>query len=69
MFDATKRQYTDISFEQINIDEPSGQELAVRYGVTGIPRLVFLGSSNEVLYNGGAPMDPESFRGLINEHR
>ncbi|MBI5171435.1 MAG: hypothetical protein HY986_01015 [Candidatus Melainabacteria bacterium] len=69
MFDATKRQFTDISFEQINIDEPSGQELAGRYGVTGIPRLVFLDGSSQVLYNGGAPMDAESFHGLINQHR
>lgn len=69
MLDATKNKYRDIQFSQYDTDDGGTSALAQKYGVTGIPRLVFLDSSGNVLYNGGAPPDQAAFESLIHQFR
>ena len=42
-------QYQDrVDFHVIDIDQPAAHDLAVRYGVTGIPTIVLLDSEGNV---------------------
>lgn len=68
MFDAVKRRYSDVSFQQLNVDDNSNASLSSQYNVTGIPRLVFLDAGGNVLYNGGAPRDEDSLNNLISQY-
>lgn len=70
MFDAVKRKYSDISFQQFNVDDANTASLSSQYGVKGIPHMVFLDGSNNVLMSqSGAPSDEESFINEINQYR
>lgn len=70
MFDAVKRRYSDITFQQYNVDDPGTASLSSQYGVKGIPHMVFLDGSNNVLMSqSGAPADEESFISMIDQHR
>lgn len=67
MFDATKRKFSDVQFQVVDVDQD--KDLSSRYDVKGIPRLVFLDASGNVLYNGGAFHDEDSFAEAINRFR
>lgn len=67
MLGATKPKFRSVQFEEINIDDQSQAEIVQRYGVKGIPRLVFLDDKGTVLYNGGAPLDEGNLTKLIGQ--
>lgn len=67
MFEATKRKFNDVNFQVIDVDQD--KTTGAKYGVSGIPHLVFLDSSDNVLYNGGAFHDEESFVQAIQRFR
>lgn len=67
MFDATKRNFRNITFEAVNIDEQ--KDVAAQYGVRGIPHVVMLDGGGKVVYNGGAFNDVEDFSNQINSIR
>ncbi|HIA52940.1 MAG TPA: thioredoxin [Candidatus Melainabacteria bacterium] len=64
MFEATKRKFSDVSFQVVDVDKD--KETSNKYGVSGIPHLVFLDGGNNVLYSGGAFGDEESFAQAIS---
>jgi thioredoxin-related protein len=65
VFDATTPKFRDVDFQRLNTDDSGNGELAQKYHASSIPRLVFLDNSGTVLYNGGAPQNPEDFEQLI----
>ncbi|MBX9952548.1 MAG: hypothetical protein K2Y39_25470 [Candidatus Obscuribacterales bacterium] len=67
MFDATKRKFSDVQFQVVDVDQD--KDLSNKYDVKGIPKLVFLDASGNILYNGGAFRDEESFAEAINRFR
>jgi len=69
VFDATKSKIRDVDFQQLNIDDASNSDLVRRYEVKGIPRVVFLDSSGNVLYNGSPARDEEGFAQSIQRFR
>jgi thioredoxin-related protein len=69
VFDATIPRFRDVDFQRLNTDDSGNSELVQRYHATSIPRLVFLDGSGAVLYNGGAPANPENFEQLIGRYR
>lgn len=69
MFGATKSKFRDINFQELNVDEESTKALSAKYGVRGIPCVVFLDSSGNVLYNGGPQRDEEGFAAQIQQFR
>lgn len=69
MFDATKSKFRDVEFRQLDIDDASNADLVQRYGVRGIPRVVFLDASGNVLFNGSPSRSPEGFEQSIQRFR
>ncbi|MBZ0187940.1 MAG: hypothetical protein K8F91_16960 [Candidatus Obscuribacterales bacterium] len=69
MLDATRTKYRSISFEKLNVDDPSVASLKQQYNISGIPCLVFLDASNRVLYNGGVPYGPKGLEWLIDTYQ
>jgi len=67
VFDATKSKFSDVSFQQMNLAEDSSKEVSAKYGVTGIPCVVFLDGSGNVLFNGGPARTVESFTEQIQQ--
>jgi thiol-disulfide isomerase/thioredoxin len=67
IFEATKPQFRDIRFEELNVDEPSNQALSQQYGITGIPAIVYLDRSGNLIEKGGAFHDAASFAAHIQE--
>jgi len=66
VFDATKSKFSDVAFEQVNLDE--NKELASKYAVSSIPRVVFLDGAGNVLYNGGPSSSVEGFTSQIQQY-
>lgn len=66
-FEAVTAKLRGIKVERVNLDE--NQELAGKYSVQSIPRMVMLDGSNNVLYNDSPPRDEESLTELINKYR
>jgi thioredoxin-related protein len=65
---ATKSKRTDIAFEQIDRDQ--NPDMTQKYGVIGIPHLVFFDGGGAVLYNkNGYPTTEEDFERLIDEYK
>ncbi len=64
MFDATKRKFSDVSFQVVDVDKDPAT--SNKYGVSGIPHLIFLDGGGNILYSGGAFGDEESFVQAIN---
>ncbi|CAN5461724.1 hypothetical protein BH11CYA1_BH11CYA1_00730 [soil metagenome] len=69
MFGATKSKFSDIRFEELNVDDSSTKELSAKYGVSGIPCVVFLDNSGNVLYKGGPSRDADGFAAQIQQFR
>ena len=67
MFEATKSKFRDVSFEVVDVDQD--KTTGAKYGVSGIPHLVFLDGGGNVLYNGGAFHDEDSFASAIGKYR
>lgn len=67
MFEATKRKFSDVNFQVVDVDQDKAT--GAKYNVSGIPHLVFLDSSENVLYSGGAFGDEESFAQAIQRFR
>ncbi|PZM80259.1 MAG: hypothetical protein DKT66_13390 [Candidatus Melainabacteria bacterium] len=67
MFEATKRKFNGVYFQVVDVDKD--KELSAKYGVSGIPHLVFLDGADKVLYSGGAFSDENSFADAINRFR
>lgn len=63
MFDATKPKFRNITFEQVDFDQQ--KDLVEKYQIKSIPHLIFLDAGGTVLYDGGAPQDPDAFEHLI----
>ena len=66
MFEATKRKFNDVNFQVVDVDQD--KTTGAKYGVSGIPHLVFLDSNGTVLYSGGAFGDEESFTQAVNRY-
>jgi len=64
VFEATKSKYRDVNFQVVDVDQDKAT--SAKYGVSGIPHLVFLDASENVLYSGGAFGDEDSFAQAIN---
>jgi hypothetical protein len=70
VFDATKNKYRDIQFTQYDYDDSGSAALKEKYGVRGIPHMVFLDSSGKILYSdSGAPRDQGAFENMIQQFR
>jgi thioredoxin-related protein len=68
VFDATKRKFSDISFQSLDLGNPSDHDEAQKYGVRAIPCVVFLDASGNVLYNGGPARDEVGFTEQIQRY-
>jgi thioredoxin-related protein len=69
VFDATKSKFSDVTFEKVDISEHgSHTEEKQKYGVSGIPCVVFLDASGNTLYSGGPARDVEGFTGQIQQY-
>ncbi len=69
MFDATKRKFSDVTFQSLDLDDSSNEAEVKKYGVKGIPHVVFLDQSGNVLYSGGPARDEEGFAGQIQQYK
>jgi len=69
VFDATKRKFSDVTFQSLDLDDPSSQSDVQKYGVRGIPHVVFLDGSGNVLYSGGPMREEDSFAGQIQQYK
>ncbi len=63
MFDATASKYRDIQFERINVD--SHDDRCAQYKVSGIPHVVCLDGSNNVVKTMTSWSSPEEFAGFV----
>ena len=68
MFGATKRKFSDVTFQEINLDDESTKSVCEKYGVHSIPHVVFLDGSGNVLYNGGPNRDEDGFAAQISQY-
>jgi thioredoxin-related protein len=68
VFDATKSKFSDVTFQSLDLDDPSNQSDVAKYGIKGIPHVVFLDASGNVLYNGGPARDLEGWAGQIQQY-
>ena len=69
MFGATKNKFRDISFEQLDISEAGSHDAEKqKYGVRGIPCVVFLDKSGNVLFSGVPSQSEEGFAEQINQY-
>lgn len=69
VFGATKSKFSDIRFEELNVDDGATKELSAKYGVSGIPCVVFLDGSGNVLFKGGPQQSIEGFSAQIQQFR
>ena len=68
MLGATKNKRTDIAFEKI--DRDNQPDLTQRYGVSGIPHLVFMDGGGAVLYSkSGYPGTVADFEHMIDQYK
>lgn len=65
IYEETSKKFSDVRFETIDIDQDKAT--ADKYQVQAIPHLVFLDSSGNILYSGGAFNDEESFSDAIKK--
>jgi hypothetical protein len=66
VFDATKSKFPDVQFERMNLDDPATQPFADKWG-RSIPRVVFLDSSSNVLFNSNPPLNRGRFEKLVQQ--
>ncbi len=71
MLGATKNKFRDVNFETVDLTERGGpnSEIAARYGVKGIPYVVFLDSSGTEIYGANPPFEEAAFTALIKQYR
>ena len=68
MFDATRSNVSGVNFEQLDVSEPGAhQDEKAKYGVHGIPCVVFLDGSGNVLFSGGPVRSVEGFTQQIQQ--
>lgn len=67
MFDATLSKFRDIDFQKIDLD--TNKDLASKYNVASIPRLVMLDGNGNAIYNASPPRSEDALAALINQHR
>jgi len=69
VFDATRSKFSDVNFEKVDVSEPgSHQDEKQKYGVHGIPCVVFLDASGNTLYSGGPARDVDGFSQQIQQY-
>jgi thioredoxin len=66
-FEAVTSKFRDITVQRVNLDE--NKELASKYSVSSIPRMIMLDASGNAFYNESPPRDPEELTQLIQSHR
>lgn len=69
VYDATKPKFRDITFQELDLDDPANAGLKAEYGIRSIPRLVMLDAGGKVLYNESPPRDPAELEATINRYR
>jgi thioredoxin-like negative regulator of GroEL len=67
VFDAITTKFRDVTFEKVNLDE--NKDLASKYSVQSIPRMIMLDASGNAIYNASPPRSEESLAELIQQHR
>jgi thioredoxin-related protein len=68
VFGATKRKFSDITFQEIDLDDESTRSIGQKYAIGSIPRVVFLDASGNVLFNGGPQREEDSFAAQIGQY-
>ncbi len=67
VYEATKSQFNDVSFESVDFD--SNPDMKSKYGVARTPHIVFLDSGGKVLFSrAGAPFTVDQFKNLIQNY-
>jgi thioredoxin 1 len=66
IFNEVKATMPDVSFEEIDVDQSS--DLAIKYGIRGVPTIVFEKDGQVVGRRSGVLMNPELTH-LINSHK
>ena len=69
MLAATKSKFRDVDFQTVDLTEPGGpgHETAEKYGISGIPHVVFLDGSGNVLFNSVPSQSAEGFEEEIKQ--
>lgn len=67
MLDATIPKFRDITFDKVDLDQ--NKELASKYNVESIPRMIMLDASGNAFYNASPPRSEEALAALIQQHR
>lgn len=67
MFDAITAKFRDVTFERVDLDQ--NKELASKYDVQSIPRMIMLDGSGNPFYNASPPRSEEALSALIQQHR
>lgn len=67
IFDEVSKERPDIVFGKVNTEEPVNGQLAAKYGIRGIPTIVFLKDGKEIgRFSGAYPK--EMFKQEIKKH-
>lgn len=67
IFEEVAGEYPDVTFGKVNTEEPVNGMLAAKYGIRGIPTVVFLKDGEEIgRFSGAYPK--EMFKKEIEKH-
>jgi thioredoxin-related protein len=67
VFDATTAKFRDITIDRVDLDQ--NKELATKYDVHSIPRMIMLDGNGNAIYNASPPRSEEALSALIQQHR
>jgi thioredoxin-related protein len=69
VFGAVKNKFSGVSFQELDLDDQSNQGVIQKYGVSGIPHVVFLDASGNVLFSGSPQRSEDAFAEQIQQFR